>query len=396
MSVTERWLLPEGVDELLPPEAWALEAMRRAMLDTYSNYGYELVSPPLIEFIESLLTGTGRKLELQTFKVTDQLSGRMLGVRADITPQAARIDAHILKSQDVSRLCYVDTVLHARPEHAMTNRSPMQIGCELFGEASLGADLEIVSLMLETLATADVNKVHIDLAHVGIYRGLMQSATLDADLEQSVFDALSRKSIPELDVLARTNDAPVIEIIRDIAQLSGSIDALDQVKANISAHKELADQATLAALDELKDFAAQIAKRFPEIELGYDFCELRGYEYHTGVMFSAYTPGYGYALAKGGRYDSIGQEFGASRPATGFSADLKTLVRLKAAKSDKAAKASTAIIAPYGDSPELLKAIKEARQNGRVIQRLSADDKDTHGCTQILVQADGAWTVQNI
>ncbi|WP_197472395.1 ATP phosphoribosyltransferase regulatory subunit, partial [Oleiphilus sp. HI0067] len=219
MSLTERWMLPEGVDELLPPDAWALEKMRREMLDTYSSYGYELVSPPLVEFLESLLTGTGSKLDLQTFKVTDQLSGRTLGIRSDITTQAARIDAHVLKNHDISRLCYVDSVLHTRPEHTMTNRSPMQIGCELFGSDNEAADLEVMSLMLETLTIAEVSKVHVDLAHVGIYRGLMTSAELPRELEDRIFSALNRKSIPELDTLAAEHKLPVIDIIREIALL---------------------------------------------------------------------------------------------------------------------------------------------------------------------------------
>jgi len=394
MSFTERWLLPEGVDELLPPDAWALEKMRRSMLDTYASYGYELVSPPLVEFIESLLTGTGRKLELQTFKVTDQLSGRSLGIRSDITTQAARIDAHVLKNQDVSRLCYVDSVLHTRPEHMMTNRSPMQIGCELFGENGLAADLEIVSLMLETLRLAEVERVHIDFAHVGIYRGLMASAQLDAEIEEAVFDALSRKSIPELDTLAQAHAAPVIEIVRDIAKLSGSIEALDAVRDSICSESSLASDQTLQAVDSLKAFAKAVAERFPEIELGYDFCELRGYDYHTGVMFSAYTPDFGYALAKGGRYDSIGAEFGQSRPATGFSADLKTLVRLRHRSGDDSV--VDAVLAPYGEAKELVSTITELRKTERVIQRLSEDDQRTHGCNRQLVLAEGEWKVVSI
>lgn len=394
MSFTERWLLPEGVDELLPPDAWALEKMRRAMLDTYSSYGYELVSPPLVEFIESLLTGTGGKLELQTFKVTDQLSGRLLGVRSDITPQAARIDAHVLKNQDVSRLCYVDSVLHTRPEHMMTNRSPVQIGCELFGEQGIEADLEVVSLMLQTLTIADVPRVHIDLAHVGIYRGLIRAADIDSELEAQVFDSLSRKSIPELNMLALEHDQRVIEIIRDIAQLSGSIDALDEIRTNITESESLATQEVLEALDSLKSFSKGITERFPNVELGYDFCELRGYDYHTGVMFSAYTPGYGYALAKGGRYDSIGREFGASRPATGFSADLKTLVRLGASRREPHVKAS--VVAPYGNDELLLKAVAELRNVRPVIQRLSENDTNNHGCEETLSLVEGEWKVVKV
>lgn len=392
MSLSERWLLPDGVDELLPPEAWALEDMRRAMLDTYANYGYELVIPPVIEFIDSLLTGTGNSLDLQTFKLTDQISGRMLGLRADMTPQAARIDAHLLKSQDISRLCYVDSVVRTRPEHAMTNRNPMQIGCELFGETSVSADLEIVSLMLETLRLAGVEKVHIDLAHVGIYRGLIASAGLKGELEAKVFDALSRKSIPELDALADTSNEPVLAIIRELAALSGSIDKLSDVRRSIEDSPALASQATLDAIDSLADFAEQVTKRFPTVELGYDFCELRGYNYHTGVMFSAYTPGYGYAIAKGGRYDAIGKDFGASRPATGFSADLKALVRL----SRTAHEADTGIVAPFGDDDSLLAEIAKLRKTRRVVQRLNASDDLDYGCSEQLVFEAGHWITKDL
>ncbi|MCH2159147.1 MAG: ATP phosphoribosyltransferase regulatory subunit [Oleiphilaceae bacterium] len=394
MSLTERWMLPEGVDELLPPDAWALEKMRREMLDTYSSYGYELVSPPLVEFLESLLTGTGSKLDLQTFKVTDQLSGRTLGIRSDITTQAARIDAHVLKNHDISRLCYVDSVLHTRPEHTMTNRSPMQIGCELFGSDNEAADLEVMSLMLETLTIADVSKVHVDLAHVGIYRGLMTSAELPRELEDRIFSALNRKSIPELDTLAAEHKLPVIDIIREIALLSGSIDALSEVRKSISQYSELASNETLDAVDALMRFAELVGERFPEIELGYDFCELRGYDYHTGVMFSAYTPSFGYALAKGGRYDSIGAEFGESRPATGFSADLKTLVRLQSRISTMN---SGAILAPYGTDKALLERIADLRQTQRVVQSLSESDEQTYGCSKKLAQSqDGQWVVVEI
>jgi ATP phosphoribosyltransferase regulatory subunit len=393
MSLSNRWLLPDGVDELLPPEAWALENMRRAMLDTYASFGYELVTPPLIEFIESLLTGTGNNLDIQTFKVTDQLTGRMMGVRADITPQAARIDAHLLKTQDVSRLCYVDTVLHTRPAHMMTNRTPLQIGCELFGEKDVAADLEVVSLMLKTLEHAGIRSVHIDLAHAGIYRSLIAAASLPVDMEARVFDALKRKSIPELDSLASGQYAAVVSIIRDIAQLSGSVEALDDIKASIELSSEFSGLETLAAIEELKYFAEQIIKRFPQVDLGYDFCELRGYDYHTGIMFSAYTPGFGYALAKGGRYDSIGKDFGSSRPATGFTADLKTLVRLG---QQDGIQRDAGVLAPSGDGVDLLEAIDQLRSNQRrVVQCLNADDSSHYNCTQQLVFESGAWQVRD-
>ena len=404
MSVSERWLLPDGVDELLPPEAWSVELMRRELLDLYARFGYQLISPPLIEYLDSLLTGTGNNLDLQTFKVTDQLTGRLMGVRADITPQVARIDAHLLQSKGLSRLCYVDTVLHTRPAHVQTNRNPLQIGCELFGEAGSNADLEIISLMLETLRTTGIQNIHIDLAHVGIYKGLIESSSLDADTEDKIFDALSRKSIPELDALAESlpDNSKIILLIRDIANLSGGIDALDKIEETVANLKLTSANIVIEAINELRLITAQIQGRFESVEIGFDFCELRGYNYHTGVMFSAFCSGYGYALAKGGRYNDIGKSFGsagqvkrpASRPATGFSADLKTLVRL--AKQENC-KTFNAIFAPMGDDPALLAKVKELRADHCVIQGLS--DKDTPkalGCTQHLVNENQVWQLKPV
>lgn len=392
MSVSDRWLLPDGVDELLPPEAWSVEQLRRNLLDVYSRYGYELVAPPLIEYLESLLTGTGNNLDLQTFKVTDQLTGRMMGVRADITPQVARIDAHLLKSKGVSRLCYVDTVLHTRPAHMLTNRSPLQIGCELFGVKGKAADLEVISLMLDTLKVAGVDNIHIDLAHVGIYRGLVESAKLDANTEAKLFDALSRKSIPELDVLTSeaANGSEIISIIRDIANLSGGTDSLDKIRERVAKLGEDSLTAVTNAIDELQSISEQITTRFDGVEIGFDFCELRGYNYHTGIMFAAYTPGYGYALAKGGRYDDVGKEFGESRPATGFSADLKPLVRLNPSEQ----KEKGGVLAPSGDDCVLLNKISELRQTQRVVQILSEQEgEENYGCSHRLVLQDGEWQV---
>ncbi len=398
MSVSERWLLPDGVDELLPPEAWAVEKMRRSMLDTYARYGYELVSPPLIEYIESLLTGTGNDLDLQTFKITDQLTGRMMGVRADITPQVARIDTHLLKSKGISRLCYVDTVLHTRPAHRLTNRSPLQVGCELFGESGQSADVEIISLMLNTLELAGVKQIHIDLAHVGIYRGLVESTKMNNEVETKLFDALSRKSLPDLDALAveAKDDAVVIRLIRDIANLSGGVQALDQIRAKV---EKLVPSlpSVISAIDELQSITKQIQQRFSGVEIGFDFCELRGYNYHTGILFSAFSTSYGHALAKGGRYDNVGKDFGESRPATGFSADLKSLVRLLENNSSDIHKAPSGILAPAGSDDALLIKIAELRKTERVVQQLSAQDEhETYNCQKRLVLENEQWQLKEI
>lgn len=404
MSVSERWLLPDGVDELLPPEAWSVELLRRELLDLYARFGYQLVSPPLIEYLESLLTGTGNDLDLQTFKVTDQLTGRLMGVRADITPQVARIDTHLLQSQGVSRLCYVDSVLHTRPAHMLTNRNPLQIGCELFGEAGATADIEIISLMLETLSKANIRNIHIDLAHVGIYKGVIESSSLDSELEEKVFDALSRKSIPELDGLAKNNDAnaEVILLIRDIANLSGGADALEKIETTVNRLALSNAQKVIAAINELRMVMQQIQQRFADVEIGFDFCELRGYNYHTGILFSAFSADYGYALAKGGRYDGIGKGFGRNvsphkskaRPATGFSADLKTLARLTATSR----RHTETVFAPLADDKQLQDKVSGLRSEGYcVIQALNEKDQPADfDCTQRLVLENGNWQLAKI
>jgi len=371
-------------------------------LDTYSRHGYELVAPPLIEYLDSLLTGTGNDLDLQTFKLTDQLTGRMMGVRADITPQVARIDTHLLKSVGVSRLCYVDTVLHTRPAHMLTNRSPLQTGCELFGEVGVAADIEVIALMLTTLQLAGIDKLHIDLAHVGIYRGLIESAALTPAVEGRVFDALRRKSIPELESLAleAPDNADVIHAIRDIANLSGGVEALDKIQYSVPTLNPVSTAVIGEAIEALRNISFQIQSRFPDVEIGIDFCELRGYSYHTGVMFSAYTPAYGHALAKGGRYDDVGKEFGESRPATGFSADLKTLVRV----AEMTARPGTgdenhvaSVLAPAGNDVTLLAEIVRLRKTRRVVQLLGEQEtNETYGCTQRLVYKAEQWQLDNI
>lgn len=404
MSVSERWLLPDGVDELLPPEAWSVELMRRELLDLYARYGYQLISPPLIEFLESLLTGTGNDLDLQTFKVTDQLSGRLMGVRADITPQVARIDTHLLQSTGTSRLCYVDSVLHTRPAHTLTNRNPLQVGCELFGESSTQADIEVISLMLETLSLANISSIHVDLAHVGIYKGLVESSSLDTETENKIFDALSRKSIPELNALAQTSadNADVILLIRDVANLSGGVDALEKIQKAVSDLALSSADTIISAINELRLIAEQIQARFADVEIGFDFCELRGYSYHTGILFSAFSADYGYALAKGGRYNDIGKSFSrageissqGTRPATGFSADLKTLVRLTQAKGQCNREA---IFAPISNDAELLKKISELRAQHCVIQGLSEKDTpESLGCSQQLVLDNQVWQIKSV
>src|SRR5690554_4062805 len=277
MTVSDRWLLPDGVEDILPPLAGQIESLRREVMDTCQRWGYQLVIPPLIEYLESLFTGTGHDLELQTFKLTDQLTGRMMGVRADMTPQAARIDAHTLGQDGITRLCYAGHVLHTRPRHMLTGRTPIQAGCELFGSASESADLEVISLMLEALRVAGLPRVHLDLAHVSIYESLISAAGFDKDTEASVFDAMARKSVPELDeLLGDCAEGSGGARLRKLARVNGGVEALDEARSILGGASDALD----AALDQLSRVADMLQRDYPEVSLGFDFCELRGYNYH--------------------------------------------------------------------------------------------------------------------
>ena len=390
MSTSDRWLLPDGVADVLPPRAQKVEALRRGLMDTYRRWGYELIIPPMIEYLQSLLTGTGNDLDLQTFKLTDQLTGRLMGVRADMTPQAARMDAHSLRRPGVTRLCYAGHVLHARPSSMLASRTPLQVGCELFGSRSSGADQEVIDLMLETLGTAGVETVHLDLAHVGIFQCLAEQAELGSDLEQRVFDALRRRSIPELDELLGSAEAGSARaMLRELGGLSGG----DNVPSIARERLAGAPAPVLEAVDQLEQSAARVRERHPGVAVGFDFSELRGYNYHTGLVFAAYTPGQEEALAQGGRYDAVGEDFGRARPATGFSADLN---RLLEAGQRPLHVESGAILAPAGSDPGLRQRINELRKSEIVIQQLDdeASDPVPPGCDRRLVWQDGDWQVE--
>lgn len=390
MTVFDRWLLPDGVDELLPEQAWSLELLKRRMLDAVQLWGYELISPPLVEFLDSLLTGTGNDLNLQTFKVTDQLSGRLMGVRADMTPQAARIDAHSMPSKGITRLCYADSVLHTRPAHMLTNRCPEQFGCELFGDASQMSDIEIISLMIETLKLAGVENIHIDLAHVGIYRGLVSQADISEETERQLFDMLRRKSIPELETLLVDLPTDVRNSLLAMANIAGGRSALEQMQVALEGRGDNVQ----SSLNELRAIADAIAERYPEVELCFDFCELRGYNYHTGLVFAAYTPGFGSALAQGGRYDCVGADFGQARPATGFSADLKNLLRWYVPQARNVAK----LAAPMINDMSLELFVADLRRHGECVVRLPESDlasADTaSGFSGVVVKKDEEWSVR--
>jgi len=391
MSEENRWLLPEGIDEALPEQAHCLEQVRRQILDLYRSWGYELVMPPFIEYLDSLLTGTGHDLQLQTFTLTDQLSGRLLGVRADMTPQVARIDAHRLRRDVPVRLCYLGTVLRTRPEGFSGTRAPMQVGAELYGHAGIESDVEVLSLMLETLATTGVESVHIDLGHVAIFRGLARQAGLNEEQEAQLFGALQRKAKPEIEAfLAELPiDSGVEKMISALSDLNGDSSVLNIAQEQLAQ----ADGDVLGALDELKAIARMMAARQPETPLYFDLAELRGYRYHTGVVFAAFVPGRGQAIAQGGRYDEIGKVFGRARPATGFSADLKNLVVLG---EQTLAAEEGAILAPAGGDESLNSAVEALRAEGeRVIYTLSGQQGGAAamGCTRQLVEQEGGWRV---
>lgn len=392
MRIEDKWLLPEGIEEVLPPEAWRLECARRELLDLYSRWGYQLIMPPLIEYLESLLTGSGNDLDLHTFKITDQLSGRLMGLRADMTPQAARIDAHPLHCNTPSRLCYMGTVLHTRTDGIGGTRSPLQVGAELFGHAGPGSDVEIISLVLETLALLEIPDARLDLGHVGIFRGLARDAGLSTTQENILFDALQRKAVPEIDELLSdaVPDSGCRTRLAALAGLNGDADVLARGREVLAG----AGSEVIDALDNLEAIAGKLHQRHGDLELHYDLGELRGYAYKTGMVFAVFVPGCGQEIARGGRYDAIGEVFGRARPATGFSTDLKTLMNIS--QRDFAGPQS-AILAPAGDDPGMLAAVRELRAQGEcVICSLpdQAEGPADMGCDRVLVSAAGEWVVK--
>jgi len=358
----DSWLLPEGIDELLPARARALEELRRVLLDCYASWGYQLIITPFIEFLDSLLTGTGRDLDLQTFKITDQLSGRQLGLRADITPQAARIDAHRLRHEAPTRLCYIGSVLRTRGDGFAGSRSPLQIGAELFGHAGVESDVEILQLMLETLRIAGLEDVYLDLGHVGIYRALADLAGLNARQESDLFEALQRKATAEIDELLEGFglNQSMRRMLSGLVGLNGDDEVLPR------ARQLLADgpPAVARAIDYIEAVATGLRRSLPEVPVHFDLAELRAYRFHTGVVFAAFVAGQGQEVARGGRYDEIGEVFGRARPATGFTADLKTLMSLGTQAS---LPLTEAILAPSSTDADLPNQIAALRAQGRVV-----------------------------
>jgi ATP phosphoribosyltransferase regulatory subunit len=314
-----KWLLPEFIEDILPAEAMRIEKLRRRLLDLYFEQSYELVMPPLIEYTDSLLTGTGHDLELRTFKVVDQLSGRMMGLRADITPQVARIDAHLLNRDGVTRLCYCGSVLHTRPASPAATREPIQIGAELYGEAGVEADLEILRLLCRSLELAGARNARIDIGHVSVFRAI--AADLPPELEARLFEALQKKDAPALKELTKKLNAKTRESLLALPELYGGPEVLEAAEKKLPKLPELT-----RALGALRRLAKACS-----LPVSLDLAELRGYHYHSGVVFDAYCDGVSGAVARGGRYDEVGKAFGRARPATGFSIDLRSLAAVNKA-----------------------------------------------------------------
>jgi ATP phosphoribosyltransferase regulatory subunit len=377
-----RWLLPEGISDVLPAEARFLERLRRAALDLYRGYGYELVVPPLLEYTDSLLTGVGADLDLRTFKLVDQISGRLLGLRADITPQVARIDAHILNRAGVARLCYAASVLHARPLHPLASREPFYVGAELFGHQSAAADAEVLELALRTLVLAPVDAVRIDLGHTRILRALLDLEPAAQRLAEDIVAALSAKDAAALAALTDDLAPPARAALRQLVRLHGDEQVLAAARESLPRLAEVT-----AALDELQVLTAALRRLGATASI--DLADLHGFRYHTGATFAAYAEGWPVALARGGRYDDVGRAFGRARPATGFSIDLRELARLREGEPARA------ILAPATDDGALATLVEQLRAGGEVVVRRLGGDDEVGGllCEREIRLVGGQWQV---
>ena len=378
------WVLPDHIADVLPSEARHIEELRRGLLDTARCYGYELVMPPLLEHLESLLTGTGEALDLQTFKLVDQLSGRSMGLRADTTPQVARIDAHLLNRKGVTRLCYCGPVLHTRPDRPHATREPLQFGAEIYGHAGLEADLEALQLARECLSTANVANTTIDLADVRIVRNLLSGVPLSALELRRIHAALAAKDAAELAALTRLFPAESREGLLSLLQLYGDQNVLGEAQNALRRFPAIG-----GVLSDLK----WLASRLEGATVTFDLADLRGYAYYSGARFALYAPGGSDALVRGGRYDEVGAVFGRNRPAAGFSLDIKQVVGVVSPRALKAA-----IRAPWGESDDVSAAIAELRRSGETVVCVlpgHESEVDEFHCDRELVQVAGRWVVQS-
>lgn len=379
------WLLPENIADVLPSEARKIEELRRVIIDNFHLYGYELVMPPMLEYLESLLAGAGHDMDLRTFKLIDQLSGRALGIRADMTTQVARIDAHLLNRTSVTRLCYCGSVLHTRPIGLHATREPLQIGAEIYGHAGLEADAEIQELALASLALAGFTHVRLDLCHVGILRALIESDVNAQKDERALYTSLRAKDVPALEEITLAYGADTRRALLALPGLYGDAEVIARARAVLPKLPGISQ-----ALDEL----TALVKLAGDASVTIDLADLGGYQYESGAMFAIYVPGLPNAVARGGRYDHVGEAFGRARPATGFSMDLRELARLLPAAEPK-----RAIRAPWGREPLLRSKISALRKAGEVvIQSLSGheNDQDEFECDRVLVLEDGNWIIKNL
>ena len=379
------WVLPDHIADVLPSEARHIEELRRALLDTARGYGYELVMPPLLEHLESLLTGTGEALDLQTFKLVDQLSGRMMGLRADTTPQVARIDAHLLNRAGVTRLCYCGPVLHTRPGKPHATREPLQFGAEIYGHAGPEADLEALSLALACLQASQVSSLTVDLADARLVRAVLDDVPVAAPVLAQVHAALAAKDASELAALMREFPKASREGLAALVSLYGDASVLDEAGRRLPA---------TAAVREALAGLRWLAGHVEGARVSFDLADMRGYAYYTGARFAIYTPGASDALVRGGRYDEVGAVFGRNRPAAGFSLDVRELVGVVAKRPLQAA-----IRAPWGEEPALRAAIADLRRQGETVVCLlpgHESEVDEFHCDRELVQDAGQWAVQAI
>jgi ATP phosphoribosyltransferase regulatory subunit len=378
------WLLPEYIEDVLPAEAERIEMLRRTLLDLFKVHGYQYVIPPMLEYMESLITGVGHDLDLATFKVVDQLTGRLMGVRADMTPQVARIDAHLLNHQGITRLCYAGSVLRTKPDGLAQTREPLQLGAELYGHAGVASDIEIQRLLIKALTAIGISEVHIDFSHVNVFGSLIKASQISPQLEYELYSALQSKDKSSIAALSRQLDKTARESLLHLTDLNGDISILAK------AAKVLPDipaiQAALANLSQVG-----LALNDLDVTVGFDLSELRGYHYHSGIVFAAYAQGYKGPLALGGRYDEVGQAFGRARPATGFSLDLRGVVTAL-----PSAKPTMAIFAPGNDDHTLSVKIDNLRAEGHVvIQELAgfASNLNELNCDKKLVHYNSGWHV---
>lgn len=386
------WLLPDQLSDILPAEAKRLESLRRRLLDLYASYGYALIQPPLVEHVESLMIDQARDLDLRTFKVVDQASGRLLGLRADMTPQAARIDAHQIQNQGVTRVCYAGSVLHAQPAGLLSSREPVQVGCELFGHAGLEADLEVQELALASLDAAGIQQVRLDLSHRGVFLALRDQDPALAAIETDVLLALQSKDRVRLSQLvaslAPATATSLLAMIDLYGPATGAGNVIEKARVVLPNMPSIAQ-----ALDRLQSVAnSALFTEHPQCVLTVDFADLRGYRYHNGVMFSIYCEGLPNAVVRGGRYDGVGAIFGRSRAATGFSLELRELLGITAASGAEDSASSGQIAAPWKDDAGLRAAIASLRDQGKTVICLP-DAELGVWAGQKLVNRAGGWSV---